>query len=68
MPWKRVAAELRAAVERGDYDERPKLPSALRLAELHGVSQETARKALAWLIAEGLAEAVRGMGTYARPR
>jgi DNA-binding GntR family transcriptional regulator len=64
-PWKAIAAELRAAIARGDYDERPKLPSALRLAGDHGVSLGTARKALRSLVDEGLADAMPGTGTFA---
>jgi GntR family transcriptional regulator len=65
-PWKRIAADLRARIERGDYDQQPKLPGAVRLGEMYGVNAVTARKALVWLAEQGLVEAVPGMGTYVR--
>lgn len=65
---KGIAAGLRAAIERGDYDERPRLPSANALAEAHGVDVTTAARALRALVAEGRAVGRRGSGTYAAPR
>jgi len=67
VPWKAIAAELRAAIARGDDDERPELPSALRLAEKHHVGLGTARKALRSLVDEGLAVASGQAGTLSRP-
>lgn len=64
-PSKRIAAELRDAITRGDYDEQPKLPSAARLAELHGVNAGTGAKALRLLVGAGLAVVSPGLGTFA---
>jgi GntR family transcriptional regulator len=64
-PSKRIAAELRDAIARGDYAERPKLPSAVQLAEAHGVAVSTAAKALRRLVGAGLAVSSPGLGTFA---
>jgi DNA-binding GntR family transcriptional regulator len=64
-PSKRIAAELRDAIARGDYAERPRLPSAVRLAEIHGVDSSTCGKALRLLVAAGLAVSSPGSGTFA---
>jgi DNA-binding GntR family transcriptional regulator len=66
-PSKKIAAGLHAAIARGDYAERPKLPSAVRLAEVHGVDARTAAKALRLLIGAGVAISSPGVGTFAVP-
>jgi GntR family transcriptional regulator len=63
---KQIAAVLRAAIESGVYPPDTKLPSARTLAELHGVSQETASKAVAILKNEGLVISRTGSGAYVR--
>jgi DNA-binding transcriptional regulator YhcF (GntR family) len=64
-PSKRIAAQLRDAIARGDYDERPRLPSAMQLAEAHDVAPATAAKALRRLVDAGLAVSTPGVGTFA---
>jgi DNA-binding GntR family transcriptional regulator len=64
---RRMAGRLRAAIERGDYAERPKLPSALRLSVDWNADLGTAYRALRALVSEGLAVSVPGSGTYAVP-
>ncbi|MCW7941648.1 GntR family transcriptional regulator [Streptomyces hygroscopicus] len=61
-----IAAELRAAINRGDYKAGDRLPSESELREQHSVARGTARDALALLAAEGLTEARRGSGVYVR--
>ena len=63
-----IAAGLRAAIQRGDYDEDSRLPTANALAEAHGVDVTTAARALRALVTEGRAVGRRGSGTYAVPR
>jgi GntR family transcriptional regulator len=65
---KGIAAGLRAAIERGGYDENSRLPSANALADAHGVDVTTAARALRALVDEGSAVGRRGSGTYAVPR
>lgn len=66
-PSKRIAAELGAAIIRGDYGERRRLPSADELARVHGVGVSTAAKALRLLAGAGLAAVSPGKGTFAAP-
>lgn len=64
-PSKRIAAQLRDAIARGDYDGRAKLSSAMQLAEAHDVAPATAAKALRRLVDAGLAASTPGVGTFA---
>lgn len=68
VTWRDIAEQLRSAIERGDYGERQKLPSALALAEASGLDVASGARALRSLVADGLATAVPGRGTYAAPR
>lgn len=61
-----IAAQLRAAVDRGDYRPGDRLPGENILMEQHGVARMTARKALAQLQAEGLTLTRRGIGVFVR--
>lgn len=54
---------LRDAISRGAYPDRSSLPSEQRLAEMHGVSRVTVRRALDTLAADGLIERRAGSGT-----
>ncbi|MCX4705413.1 GntR family transcriptional regulator [Streptomyces sp. NBC_01352] len=64
----RLARELRAAILRHDYPEGVRLPTEAELAQLHGVSRQTVRRAFQDLVAEGLVHRVPGRGTFAAPR
>ena len=61
-----IAAELRAAIERGEYGPGDRLPSEPELARQHGVSPGTARAALVLLQDEGLVLATQGRGRIVR--
>lgn len=65
-PWKAIAAELRYAIE---HDMQPGEPlgSIAALAAEYAVNPKTARKALAAMAAEGLAEMRPGKGYFALP-
>ncbi|MDX5566618.1 GntR family transcriptional regulator [Streptomyces sp. ID05-04B] len=55
-----IAAELKAAIDRGDYRPGDRLPGESALAAQHGVSDLTARRALKILRTEGLIETKKG--------
>ncbi|MFE0463994.1 GntR family transcriptional regulator [Kitasatospora sp. NPDC058965] len=65
--YRRVAAELRAAIERGDYPEGSVLPKLEEIAQSYSIAKQTAREAVAELEQEGLVEPVRRRGTVVRP-
>lgn len=66
VAYRRVAAELRGAIERGKYAPGGRLPSEATLARRYGVSRETARRALASLRAVGMVSVVHGKGWFVR--
>ena len=65
-PSRQIAAALRARIESGELAAGSLLPSIVRLAQQYEVSTNTAKKALAILKDEGLAESVPGYGTFVR--
>ncbi|UKZ02865.1 GntR family transcriptional regulator (plasmid) [Streptomyces viridifaciens] len=65
--YRQVAAELRAAIERGDYPEGSVLPKLEEIAQQYGIAKQTAREAIGELENEGLVEPVRRRGTVVRP-
>jgi GntR family transcriptional regulator len=64
--YQRIAAELRAAIETGEYGPGERLPGENDLMAVHGVARMTARQALGVLQAEGLVEARKGAGVFVR--
>lgn len=63
-----IADDLRARVTSGGLSEGDRLPSIPELVREHGISSNTAQRALGILVAEGIAEARSGSGTYVRAR
>jgi GntR family transcriptional regulator len=61
-----IAADLRAAIARGEYSADTRLPGENDLMRQYQVARMTARQALAQLIHEGLAIARKGSGVYVR--
>ncbi|MBQ0855714.1 GntR family transcriptional regulator (plasmid) [Streptomyces sp. BH-SS-21] len=57
-----IADELKAAIERGDYEPGDRLPGENALAAQYGVASLTARRALKILRTEGLVESRKGAG------
>lgn len=57
-----IAAELKAAIERGDYGPGDRLPGENALATQYSVASLTARRALKLLRTEGLVETKKGAG------
>ncbi|HET9840895.1 MAG TPA: GntR family transcriptional regulator [Nocardioides sp.] len=68
--YRQVAAEVRAAVEAGDYPPGSRLPSESELARSYGVARGTVRQALATLASDGVVSTRRGARrlVLARPR
>ena len=61
-----VAGFLRDAIQAGEYQPGQRLPSITDLVQTYGIARLTAAKALRLLVAEGLADAPPGMGTYVK--
>ncbi|MFI7014163.1 GntR family transcriptional regulator [Streptomyces sp. NPDC050164] len=64
----RIAAELRARIDAGDYPPGAQLPTLPELSATYGVSQTTVRQSLGILRGEGLIETRARAGTRVRPR
>lgn len=64
--YRQIADELRRRILSGELGPGDKLPSENALRAQYGVADETARRALGVLAAEGLTEGRRGSGTYVR--
>ena len=57
---RRLAAQLRAAIESGELAPGDKLPSERKLVETHDVARNTAREAVRLLADEGLVTVEHG--------
>ncbi|SNS98258.1 GntR family transcriptional regulator [Asanoa hainanensis] len=64
--YRRIAAELRAAIESGDLPSGAKLPSITALIDRFRVSRTTVVSALDLLRVEGLTEHRHGVGVFVR--
>lgn len=62
--YEQVAAELRAAIQAGDYPPGAMLPSQPELARAHGLNQTSINRALGVLKAEGRIATRRGVGAF----
>lgn len=62
---RRLAAQLRAAIETGELAPGDKLPSERKLVETHDVARNTAREAVRLLADEGLVTE-HGRGAFVR--
>ena len=62
-PSVRIAAELRAQIERGELAPGERVPSAREITRRWGVAIATATRVLAALRDDGLVRAVPGVGT-----
>lgn len=63
-----LADELRDAIRRGEYAGEKQLPTETSLAERHGLSRQTVRRAYLDLVSEGLVDRVPGRGTFVADR
>jgi DNA-binding GntR family transcriptional regulator len=66
--YRRIASDLRVAMETGQLTPGSALPSEAELIAVHGVSRATVRRALASLETDGLISTHPGKGRYVRPR
>lgn len=64
--YRRIAADLRAAIESGELGDGAKLPSLTTLMARYGVSRTTVGAALEVLRGEGLTEHRHGVGVFVR--
>ena len=63
-----VARDVRNRILHGDYADGRRLPTEAELAERHGVSRQTVRRAFQDLVAEGMVYRVPGRGTFVTRR
>lgn len=63
-PYRQIAADLTADIERGELAPGRPLPSEKELTERYGVARNTARSALSVLRERGLIYTVTGRGSY----
>ena len=63
---RRLAAQLRTAIETGELAPGDKLPSERKLVETHDVARNTAREAVRLLADEGLVTVEHGRGAFVR--
>jgi DNA-binding GntR family transcriptional regulator len=66
--YRRIAADLIAAIEAGEYPPGSQLPGETQLAEKFQASRNTIRSALGELDGRGLIEVVHGKRRIVRPR
>ncbi|MFI7098945.1 GntR family transcriptional regulator [Streptomyces sp. NPDC050161] len=64
--YQRIAADLKAAIEAGDYLPGDRLPGENTLMATYEVARMTARQAIGVLQSEGLTEARKGAGVFVR--
>ncbi len=62
-----LARSLAGAILSGEFPEGDRLPTEAELADRHGVSRQTVRRAYQDLVSEGLVYRVPGKGTFATP-
>jgi DNA-binding GntR family transcriptional regulator len=63
--WAAVARQLRTEIAQRRYGPGVALPTEVELAQRHGVSRQTVRRAFVDLVAQGLVYRVPGRGTFA---
>ncbi|GIF91804.1 GntR family transcriptional regulator [Catellatospora chokoriensis] len=67
-PFRQIVGQIRAQIDGGQLRPGDRVPSARQITAEWGVALATATKVLAALRAEGLVEAVRGVGTVVTDR
>ncbi|MGW1076708.1 GntR family transcriptional regulator [Streptomyces sp. NPDC002537] len=64
--YQRIAADLREAIQAGEYGPSGRLPGENELMATYGVARMTVRQALGLLQSEGVVEARKGAGVFVR--
>ncbi|WP_274365095.1 GntR family transcriptional regulator [Paenibacillus thermotolerans] len=64
--YSKIFEELKNKIESGEYAEEQQLPTEIELAEMHGVSRITSKRALIELEREGLIYRKRGSGSFVK--
>lgn len=67
-PYRQIAADLLAEIERGELAPGRPIPSESQLVQRYGVARNTARNAIAALCESGHVFTVPQRGTYVRDR
>lgn len=62
--YAQLAGELRQGIARGRWKNGDLLPSETQLRPTHGVSRDTAVRAIEQLVSEGLVQRRQGVGTF----
>jgi GntR family transcriptional regulator len=66
--YRQIETDVRDRIRSGDLVPGAQLPTEVELMDQYGVSRATVRQALRELVAEGLVEIRRGLGTYVTQR
>nr|MDT0661565.1 winged helix-turn-helix domain-containing protein [Micromonospora sp. DSM 115978] len=64
--YERIATEIRAKIDSGEWPPGTKLPSISQLCTQYGVSTQVIRSVMLILRGEGLVEGHQGKGVYVR--
>jgi len=67
-PWRFIAAELRRAIEAGEYGAGDRLPTGAELMQQYGVARQTVQNAIEQLRSEGLITSTPGGRVQVRVR
>lgn len=67
-PWRQIAADLRRAIETGEYGAAERLPTGAELMERYGVARQTVQNAIEQLRSEGLISSTPGGRVQVRTR
>ncbi len=65
MGYRKIAADLRARIEAGEYPPGQRLPTYAELAQLYSSSVSTVQRAVMLLQVQGVIVGVQGAGLYA---
>ncbi|MFI9526804.1 GntR family transcriptional regulator [Micromonospora rosaria] len=67
MGYRKIAADLHARIEQGEYPPETRLPTYAELAQLYSASVSTVQRAVMLLQAQGVIVGVQGAGLYVAP-
>lgn len=65
-PSRQIANELRSQISSGQLPPGARLPSIAAMMQTYGVARNTARRAIQFLVDEGLVEVIQGWGSFVR--